>query len=123
MLKENISKRRYYLNKKGQNSPYLSTYSTEYNKYKSIKLSEKTNYNKNYPVLASNSSEPPKNLNFKNYLSNKDKIIQEKILIDKKNDKNIHNFRENSLNNLNTSQNIKNSKTNYFISPLMQKKI
>ena len=121
MLQDNISKRRYYLNKRGQNSPYLSTYNSEYNKYKGIKLSDKTDYNKKYTFLNSNSSEPPKNLNFKNYLTNKDKdkIIQEKILFDRTNNKNVHHSKENSLNN---SQNINNSKTTFFISPSIQNK-
>ena len=121
MLQDNISKRRYYLNKRGQNSPYLSTYNSEYNKYKGIKLSDKTDYNKKYSFLNSHSSEPQKNANFKNYLTNKDKdkIIQEQILFDRTNNKNVHHSKENSLNN---SQNINNSKTTFFISPSIQNK-
>ena len=113
MQDNNYSKRRYYLNKKGQNSPYTSPINTDYNKYQNIKLSEKGNYNRRYEGIISNYSNESKNLNLKSNQEKKD-IVKENIsFYHRKN----NNYLQYSTDNSNITNNDNNNRLNTYNSP------
>ena len=106
-MKDNYSKRRYYLNKKGQNSSYASPYNQEKQNFKEVKNSDKIINSKRYLGLNSDTSEATRNLNNKNYHKNRT-IINEDILLNQKKSNNNYLQRSNDnifINNENNKNN------------------
>ena len=110
-MKENHSKRRYYLNRKSQNNSFISSYNTENNKYKNLNVIENLDNNK-YMEINSNISEIPKKLNLRNHRANIDNI--KGYSLKQRNNTYIQQEKDNSLSH---SQDIKKNNFKYFISP------
>ena len=110
-MKENQSKRRYYLNRKSHNNSFISSYNTENNKYKNLNVIENLDNNK-YMEINSNISEIPKKLNLRNHRANIDNI--KGYSLKQRNNTYIQQEKDNSLSH---SQDIKKNNFKYFISP------
>ena len=112
-MKDNSSKRRYYLNKKGQNSLYASPYNMEEKKYKDLKNIEKVDNNKRYFAFKSENLDTLKNP--KNIITNITvlNVVKEDISLNPKNKRKKNNYLQHSNDNIYKSND--NNKVNKYL--------
>ena len=112
-MKDNYSKRRFYLNKKGQNSSYTSPYNMEENKFKDLKNSEKIEPNKRFFALQSENLDTAKNP--KNIITNITvvNVVNKDISLNPKNQRKKNNYLQQSNDNIYKSN--ENNKDNKIL--------